>query len=112
MINLDTDNLNQADLSRLVALRAGVDEETVYHVLSVFMDTVVSEVTAGKNVKLTNFGTFRSSLRAARTGRNPQNGDPVEIPARRWMLFHTSEKVQKIVNSGDVCAKRRKEGHG
>jgi nucleoid DNA-binding protein len=46
---------------------------------------------AGEKVTLCGFGTFALKTRAARTGRNPQTGLPVEIPASTTLTFKAAK---------------------
>lgn len=53
----------------------------------------------GKKVAIVGFGTFQTSERKARTGRNPQNGQPVEIEARISPAFKPGKCLKEEVNS-------------
>lgn len=52
---------------------------------------------AGK-VTLVGFGTFTAKARAAKTGRNPQTGEPVQIPARTVPGFKAGNKLKDALN--------------
>lgn len=52
----------------------------------------------GDKVPLVGFGTFAVSERAARSGRNPQTGEPVEIPARKAVTFKAGSALKEAVN--------------
>lgn len=47
----------------------------------------------GQTLTLRDFGTFKCTLRAARTARNPQNGNLVEVPAKLVRSFKASSPV-------------------
>ena len=55
--------------------------------MSPFIDGVVKSVKKGNKVAFVGFGTFSVSKRKARTGRNPQTGEPIKIPARKVPKF-------------------------
>jgi len=52
----------------------------------------------GEEVKLANFGNFEIKEKRARPGRNPKNGQPFEISARRVVTFHASPKLKQESN--------------
>ena len=58
-------------------------------------DTIRSTLAAGENVKLSGFGNFTLREKRARPGRNPKNGEPVEITARRVVTFRASQLVKE-----------------
>lgn len=51
----------------------------------------------GKRVTLVGFGTFSVGRRKARTGRNPQTGRPIKIPAARVARFRPGAELKKVV---------------
>lgn len=67
----------QKDISRAVA------ETMIDSVLAL----ITNAVATGEKVTIRGFGTFAMKTRAARTGRNPQTGMPVEIAARTVLSF-------------------------
>ena len=52
----------------------------------------------GKKVTLVGFGTFEARKRAARTGRNPQTGKELKIPAKTVPAFSAGKKFKTVVN--------------
>ena len=59
--------------------------------------TIQKTVARGKKVTLVGFGTFEPRKRAARTGRNPQNGKPLKIPAKTVPAFSAGKKFKEMV---------------
>lgn len=49
--------------------------------LDTLIDTIQTTVKEGDTVALIGFGTFKAVKRAARTGKNPRSGEPINIPA-------------------------------
>jgi DNA-binding protein HU-beta len=66
----------------------------VEKVLDAFMDTVIKSLGKGEEVKLIGFGTFKTSKRAARMGRNPKTGDTMKIPAKTVAKFVPGSKLK------------------
>ena len=63
--------------------------------LAILKDTLSQGVT----VKLSSFGTFDTTDKKARMGRNPQTGEPIVIEARRVVRFKPSQKLRAKLNS-------------
>jgi len=71
--------MNKQDLILNIATKAQTTKKIAYACLSAFMETVTETIKKGDVVQLTGFGTFKRKSRAARTGRNPQTGKPIQI---------------------------------
>src|SRR4051794_34996606 len=82
-----------------VAQRSGADKATVDRVLDAFFENVVSQAQGGNKVAWPGFGSFSISQRAARTGRNPQTGAAVKIPASKAMKFSASSTLKETLNA-------------
>ena len=71
--------MNKAELIEAIATETGVSKKDVDAVLKSFV-TIVSDTLQKKDkVQLIGFGTFETAERAARTGRNPANGESIKI---------------------------------
>lgn len=90
--------MNKEELVQEVAKKAKVTQKEVSEVLSVFVDVVEKTVSKGKKVTLVGFGTFEARKRAARTGRNPQTGKEIKIPAKTVPAFTAGKKFKELVN--------------
>ena len=90
--------MNKADLIDKVAAEAGITKAQA----GAAMDAAIAGVTAalkkGARVTLVGFGTFSTSQRKARTGRNPQTGKPIKIAAKRVAKFTAGAELKKAVN--------------
>ena len=62
------------------------------------VDTVTNALAEGDQVVLVGFGTFSVKDRAARTGRNPQTGEPIEIKAAKVPGFKAGKALKDAVN--------------
>ncbi|WP_428946764.1 integration host factor subunit alpha [Acidithiobacillus ferrooxidans] len=85
-------------LSDTVGLTAGLTARECKAVVESFFDTIRATLAAGQDVKLSGFGNFTLRDKRARPGRNPKNGKPFEIRARRVVTFHASPLLK------DRCA--------
>ncbi len=84
--------IGKGDLAQLVA--AGMADTTqaqARKVIDAVFEQIAAATEAGNQVRVTGFGTFAVKDRAARTARNPQTGQPVEVPAKRVLAFRASK---------------------
>ena len=89
----------KANLVDDVASQSGADKATVERVLGSFFDTLVTTASGGNKVAWPGFGSFSISQRSARTGRNPQTGAAVKIPASKAMKFSASSTLKERLNA-------------
>ena len=73
--------MNKAELIEIAAKEADISKAAAGKALDAVINSVVKAVAKGDSVTLVGFGTFKSSKRAARTGKNPQTGATIKIPA-------------------------------
>lgn len=62
--------------------------------LDALIDSVLDAAQKGDRVTLVGFGTFSSAKRKARTGRNPQTGEELKIPAKKVLKFKASPTLK------------------
>jgi DNA-binding protein HU-beta len=55
---------------------------------------IVRALRTGDKVQVTGFGTFQTRVRAARTGRNPQTGEPIDIPGAKVPAFKPGQQLK------------------
>ncbi len=90
--------MNKEELVQEVAKKAKVTQKEVAEILTTFIDVVERTVAKGKKVTLVGFGTFEPRKRAERTGRNPQTGKEITIPAKTVPTFTAGKKFKEMVN--------------
>lgn len=91
--------MNKAELVDAVREAAGLERRQAESAVEAVIDAVVSSVKAGERVSIPRFGTFNQSSRAARTGRNPQTGAPVKIPASKGVRFAPASAFKEALNA-------------
>ena len=90
--------MNKEELVQEISKKANVTQTEAAEVLSSLIDTIQKTVSKGKKVTLVGFGTFEPRKRAARTGRNPQTGKELKIPAKTVPAFSAGKKFKTVVN--------------
>jgi DNA-binding protein HU-beta len=92
--------VNKSDVIDRVAGAAGVARQQAESVLDAFFDTVRSATKGGDRVAWPGFGSFTTTQRKARTGRNPRTGESVKIPATKAVKFSPSSALKDYLNTG------------
>lgn len=80
-----------------MAEQAGISKKDSEAALKAFIDSVSEALKAGDKVQLVGFGTFEVSERAARTGRNPQTGENIEIAASKTPKFKAGKALKDLI---------------
>ncbi len=88
----------KAELIDAVATNAGVTKADAERTVAAFFDVVVKAAKAGEKIAWPGFGSFSTSKSAARTGRNPQTGEAVQISASTRMKFTSSSTLKAELN--------------
>ncbi|OUS32353.1 DNA-binding protein HU [Gammaproteobacteria bacterium 45_16_T64] len=91
--------MNKSELIDAVAASADIPKAQAGRALDAVLESVTGALTKGEQVVLVGFGTFSVKERAARTGRNPQTGDPIDIPAATIPSFKAGKALKDAVNS-------------
>jgi len=97
--------LNKSDVIERVANAADVGKQQAERVLDAFFDTVKSAVGGNDKVSWPGFGSFSATQRTARTGRNPQTGEPVKIPASRAVKFSPGSALKEFMKTSGTAKK-------
>ena len=90
--------MNKAELIEVIAKDAKLSKAAAQAALDATVAAVVKAVTKGDSVSLVDFGSFSSGKRAARTGRNPQTGETIKIPAAKTVKFSAGKAFKDAVN--------------
>jgi DNA-binding protein HU-beta len=90
--------MNKADLVNSLAENTGMTKTKSNEVIDVIVSTISEALKSGDKVTLVGFGTFTTTQRDARKGRNPKTGEVIEIPAKRVAKFKAGTDLTKSVN--------------
>ena len=75
--------MKKADLVDAIAGKSGAPKAQVQQLVEDVFELMADALSRGDKIDLRGFGTFSVRESAARTGRNPQTGEPIQIPARK-----------------------------
>ncbi len=90
--------MTKAELIDAVSQKAGVSKADAERTIAEFFDLVVSSAMKGDKVAWPGFGSFSTTDRKERIGRNPQTGVAVTVPASTAMKFTASSTLKAQLN--------------
>ena len=90
--------MNKTELVEAIAKQTGLTKAASEKAVKAFTDTVTKELKKKGKVQLVGFGTFETTKRAARTGKNPQTGEAIKIPASIAPKFKAGKALKDLVN--------------
>lgn len=89
--------MNKAELIDAIAGNAGITKADAKKALDAFISTTTDSLKKGDRVALVGFGSFSVAERSARTGRNPQTGKEITIPAKKVVKFKAGSELADVV---------------
>ncbi|WP_144957918.1 HU family DNA-binding protein [Pseudomonas oryzihabitans] len=90
--------MKKSELIDQIASHADLPKAVATSALDATLDAITSALKAGDTVSLTGFGTFEVKERAARTGRNPQTGQSMDIAASKKPSFKPGKSLKDALN--------------
>lgn len=89
--------MNKSELVSAIAAEAGISKADAEKALNACTETIKGALAKSDSVQLIGFGTFSVSERSARTGRNPQTGKEIQIPAKKVVKFKAGKAFDEAV---------------
>ena len=90
--------MNKTELINAIANETGLSKKDTEATINSFVNVVSNALVEKDKVKLVGFGTFETRERAARTGKNPQTGEKLNIPASIVPAFKAGKSLKEKVN--------------
>ena len=90
--------MNKNDLVSKVSDETGLSKSDSSKAVDSVIETITSELKSGGDVRLVGFGTFLVTKRKATTGRNPQTGAEIKIPAANVPKFRAGKSLKESLN--------------
>jgi DNA-binding protein HU-beta len=90
--------MNKQELVEKVAKDTGMTKTSAAAAMESAIDGIVRTLKKGQSITFVGFGTFKTSVRKARMGRNPQTGAAVKIPKRRVARFSAGKGLKEALN--------------
>lgn len=90
--------MRKPELAAAIAEETGLSKSKAQEVLNAVTDQIGAALARNESVALPGFGNFSIRERSARTGRNPQTGASINIPASRSVGFKAGKPLREAVN--------------
>ncbi len=90
--------MTKAELIAKIQEKAGLESKAAAgKALDALIESITEALASGESIALVGFGTFKVTERAARTGRNPQTGAEIQIPASKIVKFTVGKTLKEAV---------------
>jgi DNA-binding protein HU-beta len=86
--------MNKGDLINKIASDAGITKVQAQSSVNSFIQATTQALKKGDKITLVGFGTFSTTKRAARIGRNPQTGKELKIAAKKVVKFSVGKELK------------------
>lgn len=90
--------MNKAQLVETLASEVNITKADCERLIDTMVETIKKTVKKGDDLTLVGFGTFTRSKRKARTGRNPQTGEAIKVPACTVPKFRPGKAFKDFLN--------------
>ena len=91
--------MNKKEFIDKVSLKAGLSKKDAEAALQAVTDSLTELLAAGDSIVLPGFASLSVKKRAARAGRNPSTGKPIDIPESNAISFKVALKLKEAINS-------------
>lgn len=89
--------MNKMDLVNKVAEQTGLKKKDAESAVNSVFGAIEDALSSGEKVQIIGFGTFETRSRSARSGRNPQTGETISIPASTVPAFKPGNRLKEVI---------------
>lgn len=93
--------MNSGEIIKKIAAETNLKKQDVKAIIEQYLDIVQTEIAFNGKFSNPKFGTFSVVARAARKGRNPKTGEPIDIPERKAVSFRAAPTLTNLCNPED-----------
>jgi DNA-binding protein HU-beta len=90
--------MNKKDLTNVIAETVEITKKDAGDVLDAIVSSITKALSEGEKVQIAGFGTWTTTKREARTGRNPKTGESIQIAAKTVAKFKASKTLNETLN--------------
>lgn len=90
--------MNKTELVAAIAENSGLSKKDSEKAVKAFVDVVTATLKKKQSVSLVGFGTFTTTKRAARVGRNPKTGEEMKIASSVQPKFKPGKALKDTIN--------------
>ncbi|AVD54545.1 DNA-binding protein (plasmid) [Priestia filamentosa] len=89
--------MNKTELIKNVAIKTGLTQKDSTKALEGLFKTISDTLSKEEKIRLVGFGSFEVRERSGRTGRNPQTGEEIKLPATKVPAFKPGKELREAV---------------
>ena len=89
--------MTKADIIEQIYEKVGFSKKESAEIVELVFDTIKETLEKGEKIKISGFGNFVVRAKRSRTGRNPQTGEAIKIPAKRVVKFRVAKAAKEAV---------------
>lgn len=89
--------MNKTQLINVISKKYNFSKIQVRSTLEAILSEIIESLKQGEPVQIVGFGTFKVNLRTSRTGRNPQTGKEIKIPATKVPSFTSGKTLKNAI---------------
>jgi DNA-binding protein HU-beta len=89
--------MKKAEFIEAVASKSELTKQDAKKAVDLLFETISTTLAKGEKVQLVGLGTFEVRERSERTGRNPQTGEEMTIPATKVPGFKAGKEFKEAV---------------
>ena len=91
-------SITKKNLANTIIDKVGISSVDAKKLVDNFFQTIIQGIQEDHIVKISRFGTFKTSEKKERLGRNPKNREDVIINSRKVVTFKASDVVKNKIN--------------
>jgi len=93
--------MTKSDLIQAIGKDAGLSRAQAGKLVNEMFDLMTEALQKGEEVRITGFGTFRTTDTKERVGRNPRTGEEIRIPPSRRVNFAAGSGLLNTIRGSD-----------
>jgi DNA-binding protein HU-beta len=90
--------MNKQGLIARIVKETRISKALASRMVAAMLATITKSLKKGDAVTLVGFGTFKTTVRKARKGRNPLTGGAIKIPKRKAVRFSAGKALKSAIN--------------
>lgn len=90
--------MTRKEFAKIIAANCEVTQKKADEIINFMFNSITSALKVNEEVRISDFGTFKTTTRAERNGVNFKTGEKVHIPARVVAIFKPATKLREAVN--------------
>ncbi len=90
--------MTKREIVNKIAKKVGLPQQLVKRIIEELLGELREALVRGERIEIRNFGIFRVKVMRPKTGRNPQTGESISLPAKKKATFKPGKLLKRIVS--------------